>query len=91
MENHRQFIENLPDETKADHSDLVQGIHAAIKYLPEQQQMILHLRDIEGYEYDKIAEILEMNENAIRVALSRARKRVRELLTNSKAYEYQRN
>jgi RNA polymerase sigma-70 factor (ECF subfamily) len=91
MENHRQFIENLPDETKADHSDLIQGIHAAIKYLPEQQQMILHLRDIEGYEYDKMAEILEMNENAIRVALSRARKRVRELLTNSKAYAYQRN
>jgi RNA polymerase sigma factor (sigma-70 family) len=91
MENHRQFIENMPAETKVDYSDLIRGIHAAMKLLPEQQQMILHLRDIEGYEFEEIAEIVDMNENAIRVALSRARKRIRELLTNTKIYEYQRN
>jgi RNA polymerase sigma-70 factor (ECF subfamily) len=91
IENHRQFIENLPEETRADHSDLIHGIHQAIRSLPEQQQMIIHLRDIEGYEFEEIAEIVEMNENAIRVALSRARKRIRELLTNNKVYEYQRS
>jgi hypothetical protein len=32
-----------------------------------------------------------MQENAIRVALSRARKRIREILINDKSYEYQRN
>ena len=91
MDNHRQFLENMPDEVRADHSDLIRGIHQAMKLLPEQQQMIVHLRDIEGYEYGDIAEVLGMNENAIRVALSRARKRIRELLTNTKVYEYQRN
>jgi RNA polymerase sigma factor (sigma-70 family) len=91
MENHRQFLENIPDEPKTDHSDLIRSIHQAIRLLPEQQQIIVHLRDIEGYEFEKIAEIVEMNENAIRVALSRARKRIRELLTNTKIYEYQRN
>lgn len=91
IENHRLFIENIPGETAADYSDLVHGVHEAMKTLPRQQQMIIHLRDIEGYEYEEIAEILEMNENAIRVALSRARKRIRELLTNTKVYEYQRN
>jgi RNA polymerase sigma factor (sigma-70 family) len=91
MENHRRFIENIAEETKADHSDLIQGIHQAMKSLPEQQQMIVHLRDIEGYAFEEIAEIVDMNENAIRVALSRARKRIRELLTNTKLYEYQRN
>ncbi len=91
MENHRQFLESMPDEIKADHSDLIHGIHQAMKLLPEQQQIILHLRDIEGYEYEEIAEIVDMNENAIRVALSRARKKIRELLTNTKVYEYQRN
>ncbi|MFZ4521421.1 MAG: RNA polymerase sigma factor [Bacteroidales bacterium] len=91
MENHRQFLENMAEEAKADHSDLIQGIHQAIKQLPEQQQIIVHLRDIEGYEFEEIAEIVEMNENAIRVALSRARKRIRELLINSDRYEYQRN
>ena len=91
MENHRQFLENMPEETKVDHSDLIRGIHQAIKLLPEQQQIIVHLRDIEGYEFEQIAEIVDMNENAIRVALSRARKRIRELLTKTKVYEYQRN
>lgn len=91
IENHRQFIESMPEETKTDYSDLIQGIHEAIKLLPEQQQMIIHLRDIEGYEFEEIAEIVEMNENAIRVALSRARKRIREMLTKTKIYEYQRN
>ncbi len=91
IENHRQFLENLPDETRPDYSDLMRGISEAIRTLPQQQRMIVHLRDIEGYEYEEIAGIMEMNENAIRVALSRARKRIRELLTNTKVYEYQRN
>lgn len=91
MEDHRRFIENMPDIIKADHSELIHGIHLAIKLLPEQQQIIVYLRDIEGYEFDEIAEIVEMKENAIRVALSRARKQIRELLTNTKIYEYQRN
>ena len=91
MDNHRQFLENLPSETKVDNSDLMHGIHQAIRQLPEQQQIIVHLRDIEGYEFEQIAEIVDMNENAIRVALSRARKRIRELLTKTKVYEYQRN
>ena len=91
MDNHSRFIENMPDETEPDHSDLIHGIHQAIRLLPEQQQIIIHLRDIEGYEFEEIAEIVEMNENAIRVALSRARKRIREMLINSKRYEYQRN
>ncbi|MEI6433395.1 MAG: sigma-70 family RNA polymerase sigma factor [Bacteroidota bacterium] len=91
IENHRYFLENMPEETKADHSDLIYGINQAMKALPEQQRMIVHLRDIEGYEFEDIAEITGMNENAIRVALSRARKRIRELITNARSYEYQRN
>ena len=91
MENHRQFLENMPEDAKVDHSDLIHGIYQAMKLLPEQPQIIVHLRDIEGYEFDEIAEIVDMNENAIRVALSRARKRIRELLTKTNIYEYQRN
>lgn len=91
MENHRQFLENIPEETGIDHSDIIKRIHRAIKLLPEQQQVIVHLRDIEGYEYEQIAEIADMNENAVRVALSRARKRIREMLTKTSNYEYQRN
>ncbi len=54
--------------------------------LPEKQRVIVQLRDIEGYKFKEIAEILEMKENAIRTALSRARKTLKEALI--KQYEY---
>ena len=44
------------------------------------------MRDIEQYEFEEIAKILEMNETAIRVALSRARKTIREYMTNTHNY-----
>jgi RNA polymerase sigma-70 factor (ECF subfamily) len=91
MENHRHFLENMSEDTKVDHSDMMYLINKAMKMLPEQQRMIIHLRDVEGYEFEDIALVVDMNENAIRVALSRARKRIRELITTTKMYEYQRN
>lgn len=91
FDHHRQFLEGLPEETRADYSDLIYGVKQAMRQLPEQQQMIVHLRDVEGYEFEDIAKIVGMTENAIRVALSRARKRIRELMINSKLYEYQGN
>jgi len=91
IDDHRRFLENLPEEQKRDYSDEILMVRKAMKSLPRQQQMIIQLRDIEGYDFESIAEILEMNENAIRVNLSRARKRIRELITTSKVYDYQRN
>jgi len=57
-----------------------------IKTLPVQQQLIIQLRDIEQYEFKEIAEVLDMKETAIRVALSRARKTLKEKLI--KAHNY---
>ncbi len=54
--------------------------------LPEKQRLIVQLRDIEGYEFKEIAEILDMKENAVRTALSRARKTLKNALI--KQYEY---
>jgi RNA polymerase sigma factor (sigma-70 family) len=51
--------------------------------LPEQQKMIMLLRDIEGYEYEEIAQVLEINLNTIRVNLSRARKKSEKCILKS--------
>ena len=59
-------------------SDQIRGVADAIKLLPDDQQMVLRLRDIMGYEFEEIASIMEMNEGNIRTLLSRGRKRVRE-------------
>jgi DNA-directed RNA polymerase specialized sigma24 family protein len=41
------------------------------------------MRDIEGYEFEEIEEALELTVNTIRVNLSRARKRIREMYLNT--------
>jgi RNA polymerase sigma-70 factor, ECF subfamily len=51
-----------------------------IASLPEPQRSLVHLRHIEGKEYDEIASMVNMNVNAIRVSISRARKQMREML-----------
>jgi RNA polymerase sigma factor (sigma-70 family) len=91
FDDHRGFLENLPMETKADYSEEMYRIRQAMDELPEQQKMIVHLRDIEGYEFEDIASILNMHENAVRVNLSRARKKLREALSDRRIYEYERN
>ena len=51
-----------------------------ISQLPEKQRLAMHMRDIEGYEMDEIASLLESDEASVRVNISRARKSVREQL-----------
>ncbi|NIK92916.1 RNA polymerase sigma factor [Mangrovimonas sp. CR14] len=67
-------------------NDSLGWVGKIIQELPEQQRMIIQLRDIEQYDYGEIAEMLDMNQTAIRVALSRARKTIREKLTNTHNY-----
>lgn len=54
--------------------------------LPEQQRIVLQLRDIEQYEFNEIEEMLSMKPTAVRVTLSRARKAVREELIKTHSY-----
>ena len=66
--------------------DSVNWVERIMEELPEQQKMVLQLRDVEEYDYDEIAELLEMKPTAVRVALSRARKAVREKLLEKHRY-----
>jgi RNA polymerase sigma factor (sigma-70 family) len=58
----------------------VEMIHNLIAALPEPQRSLVHLRHLEEKEYEEIAEMVNMNVNAIRVSISRARKQIREML-----------
>jgi RNA polymerase sigma factor (sigma-70 family) len=60
--------------------DSAERVKDLISNLPEQQKAVIHMRDIDGYSYEEISEIMSMEINAIRVALSRARRSVRESL-----------
>lgn len=77
---------NVSLQKQVELSDSLSWVGKMLEHLPEQQRMILQLRDIEAYEFDEIAEIMDMNPTAIRVALSRARKTIREQLTKTHNY-----
>lgn len=67
-------------------NDSVNWVARIIEGLPEQQRIIIQLRDVEEYDLDEIAKMLNMNNTAVRVNLSRARKTIREKLTNTHSY-----
>lgn len=91
VENLKSDVPEPTMETKKEFTDLAEIIKEIIGQLPEQMKTIMQLRDIEGYDFEEIAGILGMTENAIRVNLSRARKKVREIMINKKLYEFERN
>lgn len=59
-------------------TDDVSLIKNIIQTLPRLQQMIITMKDVDGYEVKEIAEIVGANAESVRVNLSRARKKVRE-------------
>ena len=73
-------------QQQAEDRDSWSWVEKIIDQLPEQQKIIVQMRDIEEYEFEEIAKIMDMNETAVRVALSRARKTIREELTKKHSY-----
>lgn len=70
---------DLPEDTAEEREDLLRNVKQLISsQLTPIQQEILQRRDYNGEEYASIAEDLGMQETAVRMQLSRARKTIRE-------------
>jgi RNA polymerase sigma factor (sigma-70 family) len=82
--NYTDSSTSLQSELEA--KDSINWVERIMAELPEQQKMVLQLRDVEQYEYEEIEKLLDMKPTAIRVALSRARKTVREKLMEKHNY-----
>jgi len=70
----------------SENNDSVNWVFKLMKELPEQQRLVLHMRDVEQYSNSEIAKELDLNETAVRVTLSRARKTIREQLLKKHNY-----
>jgi RNA polymerase sigma factor (sigma-70 family) len=77
--------ELTPHET-TELQESMQSINTLIAGLPEKQRQVMHLRDVEGYSYNEICDILELDMNQVKVNLFRARNAVREKLMKINAY-----
>lgn len=72
---------------KTELMDSQQLMERLFSFLPEQQQTIIRLRDVEEMNYEEMEEITGLSINVIRVNLSRARKTVREKFIEINNYE----
>jgi RNA polymerase sigma-70 factor (ECF subfamily) len=62
------------------YSDLKQVLNDALEKLPEAQRSVIMLRDYEGYSYEEIGEIMQLNESQVKVYIFRARKTLKEYI-----------
>ncbi len=69
------FTDDL--EFRLDSAALLASVHGAIASLPDQQQSVVTLRDVEGLSTTEVAQILGLSEANVRVILHRGRARVR--------------
>jgi RNA polymerase sigma-70 factor (ECF subfamily) len=78
--------ESLSPHESTEMQESIIRIDQFIAALPEKQRQVIHLRDVEGYSYNEICEILELDMNQVKVNLFRARNAVREKFVKINAY-----
>lgn len=67
-------------------NDVLARIKGLIAGLPQRQREVMQLRDIEGFSYKEVADTLEIDINLVKTNLFRARRKLKESLTNENAY-----
>ena len=79
---HRRWVvwgedEDLPDLSEPVTSEPAQSMQLVLRFLkelPEKQQEIFQLREVEGLTYEEISEYLDISMEQVKVNLFRARK-----------------
>lgn len=78
--------EALTPHESTEVGESMEKISQMIASLPEKQRQVIHLRDVEGYSYQEICDILELDMSQVKVNLFRARNSVRAKMTKINAY-----
>ena len=78
--------ENLPESSKKDVNKFEsnQVVDRAVNILPPIQKSIILLRDLEGYTYEEIGDMLSLSSSQVKVYLFRARNKIKKQLKGLK-------
>ncbi|MFQ5788854.1 MAG: sigma-70 family RNA polymerase sigma factor [Acidobacteriota bacterium] len=81
LEDGHQVHESVPwNETDVERRETKELVRRAIDRLPDTYRTIILLRDIEGYDTEETAKLLQVTANAVKIRLHRARQALRSLL-----------
>ena len=83
-----KLVKSSSNNDNLEWQELNSIIQQILKQLPEQQQEVFIMRDIDGYEFKEIAATLKIKVEHVRVLVSRARKFIGTSL--EKTYDYER-
>ena len=87
---HSYYRDRLSDESdpheQLSRQDSVSLIKRIISEMQEPYRSVIQMRDVDGYSNVEICEVLGMTDGNVRVVLSRARKRVREVFETAYGY-----
>lgn len=80
--NKKKYVESADfnRHSSNDFSDLSEILSKAVAQLPEIQRTVVMLRDYEGYSYEEIGEITNLNESQVKVYIYRARKALKQYI-----------
>jgi len=81
IDDYFHISDNAPGpDVKLEQSDAIKKVAEIMNTLADTQKEIITLRDIEGYTYQEIADIMGLKVDQVKVYLFRARKTLREKL-----------
>lgn len=79
----RQIMSEDPGPDEVYEREELRGIvKEAIDKLPEEQRIVITLRDIQGLSYDEIAEVLDCPGGTVKSRISRARQALKKVLSS---------
>jgi RNA polymerase sigma factor (sigma-70 family) len=73
-------------EHSFDRAEDMERIRLMINALPERQQQLIFLRDVEGHSYLEISHMMGLDENIVKVTLFRARENLRKKILKIENY-----
>lgn len=75
--------ENNTAERHLENSELKRNLSRAIQTLPEEMRAAVVLRDVQGFSYEEIANMLSTNVGTVKSRISRGREKLREILSRN--------
>jgi len=65
--------------------EILSQIRKCMDELPENQQLVMQLREIEGFSYNEIAEVLDMSMEQVKINLFRGRNAIKRSITKEES------
>lgn len=78
---HAEMAQTAETTTEQKGYGLSDEMLEALNSLPEMQRSIIQLRDVDGYSYKEIAQMLDLSDQQVQVYLFRARTNMKKYLT----------